>query len=113
MLIAADKEFIKWLREVVNPQAVFGNNVCVDDYSRDGMTEYLYPIKFIVNGDQYDWTYGSHHTKGRHLCTHYELWFHSPAFGHRKIATGPLNKTMLRKGLRVIYEYYKTMGIWR
>ena len=109
-----DKEFIEWVREVINPQADFGNNVCVDDYSPDGITEYLYPIKFYINGDEYSWSYGTHHTRGRHLCTHYELWYHGPAFrGNQKIATGPLNKTMLRKGLRVIYEHYMGKGVRR
>ena len=101
--------FIKWLREVINPQAVpNGNSVCLDDFSKDGMTAYSYPIEFVVNGDEYSWTIIRYHTKRRHLCTHYEIWFHGKAFkgGHQKIATGELTKTKLKSGLKVIYNYY-------
>jgi hypothetical protein len=107
-----EKEFVQWIRAVINPQATNGNNVSVDDYAKDGMSEYNYPERFTVNGDHYWWSYGTHHTKGRHLCTHYELWFHGPAFRNsRRIATGPLTKTALRNGLRVIYEFYKSTVI--
>lgn len=101
-------DFIKWIRDVINPQAGPGNNACVDDFSKDGMKEYSYPKEFVVNGDLYSWTIGSHHTKGRHLCTHYELWFHGKAFktGQQKIATGSLTLTKLRAGFKIIYNYY-------
>lgn len=102
-------DFIKWLREVINTQAGSGNNVCVDDFTKDGMREYLYPKEFTVNGDQYSWSIGLHHTKRRHLCSHYELWFHGKAFkaNHQKVATGNLTMTKLRAGLKIIYNYYK------
>jgi len=104
-----DSEFIKWVREIINPQAKpNGNSVCVDDYSKDGMSEYKYPQEFVVNGDTYNWAISRRHTKGRHLCTHYELWFYGKAFrtGSQKIATGNLTKTKLRSGLKIIYNYY-------
>lgn len=105
----ADAGFVQWLREVINPQAGPGNSVCVDDYTKDGMKEYTYPIKFVVNGDSYSWSIGSNHTKGRHLCTHYELWFHGKAFNsNQRIATGSLNKSKLRAGFKVIYNFYLT-----
>lgn len=97
-----------WLHTVIFPQAGFGNNVCVGDYSKDGNTEYLYPKRFRINDDEYCWEVISAHTRGRHLTTHYELLFYGPAFKgkYSKIATGPLTKAKLRKGFRVIYEYY-------
>jgi hypothetical protein len=104
-----NSEFIKWIRKVINPQAEpNGNSVCVDDYSKDGMNEYKYPKEFVVNGDTYSWSISRCHTKGRHLCTHYELWFYGIAFrtGSQKIATGNLTKTKLWSGLKVIYNYY-------
>jgi hypothetical protein len=102
-------EFIKWIRDEINPQAkANGNSVSVDDYSKDGMSEYSYPKEFFVNGDSYFWSISSRHTKGRHLCTHYELWFYGKAFKDRgqKIATGSLTKAKLRAGLKIIYNYY-------
>lgn len=102
------KEFIKWIREVINPQAMSnGNSVALNDYSKDGMTEYSYPKKFIVNGDTYYWTVSSNHTKGRHLTTHYELWFYGAAFKRaKKIATGEITLSKVRKGLKEIYDFY-------
>jgi hypothetical protein len=83
----------------------------VADYSPDGTIEYTYPRRFIVNGDAYEWWMSSNHTKGHHLCTHYELWFHGAAFPGKsqKISTGQLTKVNLRKGFRQIYEYYKNL----
>ena len=103
------RDFIDWIREVINTQASKnGNSVCLDDYSKDGMTEYTYPKNFIVNGDKYSWTISSKHTKKRHLTTHNELWFAGKAFkGTKKIATGELTLSKVGKGLKEIYEYYK------
>lgn len=103
------KEFINWIREVINPQASKnGNSVCLDDYSKDGMTEYSYPKKFVVNGDEYSWDVSKAHTKNRSLTTHYELWFTGKAFnGTKRVATGELTLSKVRKGLKEIYEYYK------
>lgn len=104
------KEFIQWIREVINPQATSnGNSVCLDDFSKDGMTEYLYPKEFIVNGDMYCWKVSSNHTKGRHLTTHYELWFYGLAFrGGKKIATGEITLSKIRKGLKEIFDFYSS-----
>lgn len=103
------KDFINWIREVINPQAnKNGNSVCLDDYSKDGMTEYSYPKTFIVNGDEYSWNVSTTHTKSRSLTTHYELWFTGKAFNETKrIATGEVTLSKVRKGLKEIYEYYK------
>ena len=102
------KEFIQWIREVVNPQATpNGNSICLDDFSKDGMTEYSYPKEFTVNGDRYYWNVSTLHTKGRHLTTHYELWFNGKAFnGLKRIATGEITLSKVRKGLREIFEFY-------
>lgn len=78
---AGEPSFLLWLREVVQPQADprSGNAAALDDFSPDGMREYCYPKEFTVSGDAYMWSVSSAHTKGRHLCTHYEIWF----FGQR------------------------------
>lgn len=101
-------DFIKWIREVINPQAYKnGNSVSLDDFSKDGLMEYSYPKTFVVNNDVYSWDVSLAHTKGRSLCTHYELWFSGKAFqGSKKIATGTLTLGKVRKGLKAIYEYY-------
>ena len=104
-----NSEFIYWIRTVINTQAVSnGNAVSVSDYSKDKKIEYFYPKSFAVNGDKYSWDISKHHTKGRHLTTHYELWFYGRAFkgGAAKIATGQVTMSNLRKGLRKIYEFY-------
>lgn len=104
-----NQHFILWLREVVQPQAdpARSNAAALDDFSPDGMTEYLYPHEFQVQGDAYYWTVSTAHTKGRSLCTHYELWFFGPAFGAgARVATGPLTKSKVRKGLQKIYRHY-------
>lgn len=107
MSLMCNAGFIKWLREVINPQAMPGNSVCLGDYSKDGMTEYNYPKEFVVNGDNYRWSIGSSHTRGRSMSNHYEIWFHGKAFsGHKRIATGDLTKTKLRSGFKVIYNFY-------
>ena len=100
--------FDQWVRETINVQAVSnGNAVSLDDFSVDGMKEFLYPKEFVVNGDPYSWHISSHHTAKRHLTTHYELWFCGKAFyGSMRIATGELTKGKVRKGLRMIYNYY-------
>ena len=74
---AGEPSFLLWLREVVQPQADprSGNAAALDDFSPDGMREYCYPKEFTVSGDAYMWSVSSAHTKGRHLCTHYEIWF--------------------------------------
>ena len=74
---AGESSFLLWLREVVQPQADprSGNAAALDDFSPDGMREYCYPKEFTVSGDAYMWSVSSAHTKGRHLCTHYEIWF--------------------------------------
>lgn len=102
------KDFIKWIREVINPQAnANGNSVMLDDFSRDGMTEYPYPKTFIVNGDTYYWNVSTAHTKSRSLTTHYELWFNGKAFnGSKRITTGEVTLSKVRKGLKEIYNYY-------
>jgi hypothetical protein len=87
------------------------NSVSVDDYSKDGMTEYFYPKEFIVNGDQYRWSLGKRHTKGRSLQTHYELWGHSETIGSYKIATGTLTKGKLFKFFKDIHKYYITAAM--
>ena len=82
---AGEPSFLLWLREVVQPQADprSGNAAALDDFSPDGMRE------------------------GRHLCTHYEIWFFGPAFGSgQRIATGSPTKAKIRCGLRKIYDYY-------
>lgn len=101
-------KFNEWVRKVINTQArVNGNSVALDDFSKDGNTEYSYPKTFSVNGDTYSWDVSTAHTKNRHLCTHYELWFSGAAFGGTKrIATGTLTLGKLRKGLKEIYNYY-------
>ena len=102
-------DFLQWLREIIQPQAdpSRGNAVALDDFSPDGMREYCYPKEFTVNGDAYCWTISIAHTKGRYLCTHYEIWFFGPVFGPgRRIATGSPSKAKIRKGLRQIYYYY-------
>ena len=80
---AGASSFLLWLREVVQPQADprSGNAAALDDFSPDGMREYCYPKEFTVSGDAYMWSVSSAHTKRRHLCTHYEIWFFGPAFG--------------------------------
>lgn len=102
------KEFIQWIREVINPQATYnGNSVCLDDFSKDGMTEYSYPKEFTVNGDRYYWNISTAHTRSRSLVTHYELWFNGKAFnGSKRIATGEITLSKVRKGLREIFDFY-------
>ena len=74
------KEFIQWIRDVINTQATpNGNSVCLDDFSKDEMTEYSYPKEFTVNGDRYYWNVSTAHTKSRHFTTHYELGFSGTA----------------------------------
>lgn len=105
-----DISFTQWVRTVINPQADPGQNnaVALDDFSRDGMAEYCYPKEFTVNGDVYRWTVSTSHTPRRHLCTHHEIWFFGPAFGAgRRVATGSPDKTKVRRGLRIIYQFYK------
>lgn len=105
----SDAGFERWLRSVINPQAdpAHGNAAALDDFSKDGMTEYAYPKEFTVCGDAYRWTVSTAHTKGRHLCTHYEIWFYGPAFGPgRRIGTGVPTKALIRRGLRVIHQFY-------
>lgn len=102
-------EFVQWVRAVINTQADprCGNSAALDDFSPDGMSEFCYPKKFTVAGDAYCWTISGAHTKGRHHCTHYEIWFFGKAFGSGlKIATVGPTKAKIRKGLRQIYEYY-------
>ena len=71
------------------------------------MREYCYPKEFTVSGDAYMWSVSIAHTKGRYLCTHYEIWFFGPAFGSgQRIATGSPTKAKIRRGLRKIYDYY-------
>ena len=104
-----NEEFVRWIRAVINPQAdpAHGSAAALDDFSSDGVSEFCYPKEFVVNGDTYCWTVSSAHTKGRHLCTHYEVWFFGKAFGAgMKIATGSPTKAKIRKGLKQIFEYY-------
>ena len=102
------KDFLNWIRNVINPQSKSnGNSVSLDDFSSDGMSEFFYPKRFFVNNDEYSWDISTAHTKGRHLTTHYELWFSGKAFnGNMRISTGLLTLSKLKKGLRIIYEYY-------
>ncbi len=97
---------------MINPQAnKNGNSVALDDFSKDGMTEFCYPKTFVVHGDTYSWDISTAHTKNRSLCTHYELWFTGKAFGGTKrIATGNLTLTNVRKGLKEIYQYYEVLS---
>jgi len=103
------KAFNRWVRDVINPQAdnTRCNAVSLSDFSKDGMTEYYYPKSFAVNGDLYRWDIGSWPTRGRGMSSHYEIWFHGPAFGGgMKVATGDLTLGKIRKGLRIIYAFY-------
>lgn len=102
------KGFIQWIREVINPQVTpNGNSVALNDYSKDGITEYSYPKEFIVNGDTYYWYVSKAHTRNRSLTTHYELWFNGKAFkGSKRIATGEITLSKVRKGLREIFDFY-------
>lgn len=108
------KDFMKWVREVINPQAnkFHSNSVNLDDNSKDGNTEYSYPKDFKVLGQEYSWTYTRYRTKRRYLCSHYELWFHGPGLKnhHEKIATGKLTKYKIWKGLKKIYVFYYPEG---
>lgn len=102
--------FKRWLRADINSQAdaECGNAVALDDFTPDGMHEYCYPKEFSVYGDDYRWTVSSTHTRRRHLCTHYEIWFFGRAFGPGlRIATGPPTEPKIRKGLRIIFDYYQ------
>lgn len=110
------KEFIQWIRDVINTQATpNGNSVCLDDFSKDEMTEYSYPKEFTVNGDRYYWNVSTAHTKSRHFTTHYELWFTGTAFkGSKKIATGEITLSKVRKGLKEIFDFYnETIDSWK
>lgn len=100
--------FNEWVREVINTQASpDGNAVSLDDFSSDGNSEYFYPKEFTVEGDKYRWYISKTHTPHRHLCTHYEIWFHGRAFGiSARIATGMLTKEKIRKGLKQIFNFY-------
>ena len=98
-------EFKAWIRNVINPQACHGNNISLDDYTKDGMNEYLYPLAFIVDGIQFRWSYGSRKTRGKGMSSHYELWLHADDWSfHEKIATGEWTLGKTRKGLRMIYD---------
>lgn len=102
--------FQEFVHVVISPQAdKNGNSVSLGDYSKDGMEEYPYPKKFVVDRDTYSWWMGKRHTKGRNLCNHYELWFVGKCFtgGSQRIATGDLTKSKVRKGFKVIYTYYE------
>ena len=105
--------FNEWVRTVINTQAVSGGNVVsLDDFTPDGNHEYYYPKRFKVEGDDYWWDISKRPTLGRHLCTHYEIWFHGVAFGgSKKIDTGVLTKGKIRKGLKMIYEHYRKGGV--
>ena len=105
--------FNEWVREVINTQATSGGNaVSLDDFTPDGNHEYYYPKHFVVEGDEYWWDISKRPTLGRHLCTHYEIWFHGIAFkGAVRIATGVLTKGKIRKGLKMIYEHYVKGGL--
>lgn len=105
--------FNEWVRTVINTQAVSGGNaVSLDDFTPDGNYEYYYPKRFVVEGDEYSWDISKRHTVGRHLCSHYEIWFHGVAFGgSMKIDTGALTKGKIRKGLKMIYEHYRKGGV--
>lgn len=98
------KDFMKWVREVINPQAdkFHSNSVNLDDDSKDGNTEYSYPKDFKVLGQQYSWTYSMD----------FQLWFHGPGFKdhNEKIATGELTKYKIWKGLKKIYTFYYPDG---
>jgi len=104
-----NNEFNKWVRSVINPQAHSnGNNISLDDFSRDGMREYLYPIIFVVEGVTYRWSYGTRKTRGRGMSSHYELWLHADVSGFsKKIATGEWTLAKMRKGLRMIFDQLK------
>lgn len=103
------EEFIKWVREVINSQSNYnGNSVALDDFSKDGVTEYSYPKVFTVCGDHYYWTISEAHRKRRSLTTYYEIWFYGKAFGGAKrIATGEITLNKIRKGLKEIFNYYR------
>lgn len=96
-------EFKMYLSSMANMN---GNSVTVDDFSRDGMTEYSYPKEFILNGNTYSWSIGSRHTKGKHLCTHLEMWGHGKGVGSYKFATGQLTKNKLFKFFKDIHKFY-------
>ena len=99
--------FNAWIREVINPQASYGNNISLDDFSKDGMTEYLYPLSFIVNDIEFSWSYGSHTTRGKGMSSHYVLWLYAKGYRfHEKIATGEWTLGKTRKGLRMIFDRF-------
>jgi hypothetical protein len=98
-------EFNSWIRNVINPQARHVNSISLDDYTRNGMTEYLYPKTFLVNGVEFRWSFGSRKTRGKGMSSHYELWLHANDWSfHEKIATGEWTLGKTRKGLRMIYD---------
>lgn len=101
--------FKEFVYNVICPQATpNGNSVAIDDFNREGTKEYCHPKEFTINGDRYYWSISKRHTKGRHLSNHYEIWFHGKAFNNTnsKVATGVLTKGKLKKGYRIIYDYY-------
>lgn len=111
--MAMEDEFISWIRTVINPQADprSGNAAALDDFSEDGNSEYCYPKDFEVCGCKYWWTVSLAHTRGRSLCTHYEIWFFGPAFGAgMRIATGGPTKANIRKGLRKVFDFHRERG---
>ena len=91
--------------DVVGDEAVFGKPIGSD--REEGKVTFVDVLGLEVSGDAYMWSVSSAHTKRRHLCTHYEIWFFGPAFGSgQRIATGSPTKAKIRCGLRKIYDYY-------
>lgn len=72
-------------------------------FSQDGNKEYYFPENFIVNGNEYSFSFGQRKTKGRGMSSHRETWIHGKG-GSEKVATGSPTKSHLLKGLRLIYE---------
>lgn len=97
-----------FLRFISEQATMNGNSVSIGHYYNNGMSEYHYPYTFQVFGDTYSWSISTNHTRMRHLCTHYELWFHGKAFPAfaSKIATGELTKSKLFKGFEKIRLFY-------
>jgi hypothetical protein len=108
-------DFNTWVRKVINTQADNSkcNSVSIDDFSRDGMKEFLYPKYFYIDGDEYLWTITRKPTRGKSCATHYILLFGGKCFSHNncQVATGELTKGKIRKGLKIIYDYYNNETI--
>ncbi len=95
------REFLQFISQQATPG---GNAVLVDDWNREKTKEFPYPKHFEINGRSYYWSIGLAHTKGRHLCTHYELWGRGLKGGSQRFATGELTRGKLFRYFKAIYN---------